>query len=461
MNNDDRLESVSIKNIKGIISEYFKLALCPNKPCIFVAPNGFGKSSIACAFASLNKNRIDLHKRDQTKDPAISSPSSNIAIRLGSMDYKATDSSNTISTKFDYFVINSRIRAKVQKTPNPDATSAVIKIEKVILIGTIPERKSSKYNDFLEEERNITDLLEKMDSSKYKIKIERQKNGKKKQLVAKFPDAAHISNGQRDILCFIAKILQIRRKLNKSKKEYCLLIIDEIFDYLDDANLAAFQYFIVQFISESKKNGKKLYPILLTHLDPVHFKHSFFSNHKLQIRYFAEGPAAKSKLIVLVKNRENSAIKDLIDKYLFHYHPDDKNIENKLKALPLGKIGNSSHSFYHLIKNEMEKYLADEKHDPICVLLALRIKIEESARNKLSNCADKCEFLDIHGTTKKLEFCEGKKIEISETCYLLGVIYNEELHPRDMHERGDYLKFLNSKLSNPTIKKMIREIWNQ
>ena len=55
------ITSIQIKNIKGIENKSFKLDLPPNKPNILVAPNGFGKSSFACAFASLQNNKISVH----------------------------------------------------------------------------------------------------------------------------------------------------------------------------------------------------------------------------------------------------------------------------------------------------------------------------------------------------------------------------------------------------------------
>jgi len=40
----NKLESIKIENIKGIGNKQFMVNLFPNKPSIFVAPNGFGKS---------------------------------------------------------------------------------------------------------------------------------------------------------------------------------------------------------------------------------------------------------------------------------------------------------------------------------------------------------------------------------------------------------------------------------
>src|SRR5690606_23422178 len=94
------------------------------------------------------------------------------------------------------------------------------------------------------------------------------------RLVVKFPKAIHISNGQRDILAFIAMLFRARQHL---KKEANILIIDEVFDYLDDANMTAAQYYITTFIKDFKDDGRRLYPIILTHLNPNYFKNFAFS----------------------------------------------------------------------------------------------------------------------------------------------------------------------------------------
>src|SRR5690606_9186585 len=64
-------------------------------------------------------------------------------------------------------------------------------------------------------------------------------------LILEFPKAHLISNGQRDVLSFMALLEKARKKF---KKEKCILIVDEVFDYLDDANLVAVQYYTTQLI---------------------------------------------------------------------------------------------------------------------------------------------------------------------------------------------------------------------
>lgn len=61
-----------------------------------------------------------------------------------------------------------------------------------------------------------------------------------------------ISNGQRDILTFISRLMECHYKESKA----CILVIDEFFDYLDDANLVAFQYYISTLIDSYRKIGE-------------------------------------------------------------------------------------------------------------------------------------------------------------------------------------------------------------
>ena len=68
------------------------------------------------------------------------------------------------------------------------------------------------------------------------------------------------------------------------------MVIDEIFDYLDDANLILFQYFITTMIEEMKDVGKSFFPILMTHLDPFYFNHFCFNRHKIKVVYLKDMP---------------------------------------------------------------------------------------------------------------------------------------------------------------------------
>ena len=375
-----KLNSISITNIKGIgASKTFELDLFPNKPSLLVAPNGFGKSSFACAFNSMNGNRIDLAEKDHHDGDSANFPA--ISLNLDGTQYNATNTTNTIDGTFDVFVINSQVVAKATKRNMGGftAVTASLDVTAVVLIDRIPDKVDFAYshpeckrtfgvngkvlpdaafllNNFeflacLKERTNfrnfglvrtydnlvnplvtkinlqqgtgdqiklwmstnvmadfdaitplnalksvITDvtgsddveayllawqiaresqdanfknalefklylrdkefydeLLRSFDTTRHHICTSEVKIDKKrKKLVVNFPHADEISNGQRDVLTFVAQLHRARRKL---KKPNCILIIDEIFDYLDDANLVAFQYYITQFIEESEGSG--------------------------------------------------------------------------------------------------------------------------------------------------------------------------------------------------------------
>ena len=68
------LKVIEIENIKGISHKKFELDIVANKPSLLVAPNGFGKSSIATAFKSMNNNRIDLKEDDYHEENEAHAP---------------------------------------------------------------------------------------------------------------------------------------------------------------------------------------------------------------------------------------------------------------------------------------------------------------------------------------------------------------------------------------------------
>jgi hypothetical protein len=178
----------------------------------------------------------------------------------------------------------------------------------------------------------------------------------------------------------------------------------------------------------------------------------------LQITYLAKSSTSiNSAALNLVKLRDNPAIKDKVSKHHFHYHPHDENLESEFQALGLRKAWGKSHSFYNYIKEELEKYSRDEEYDAIAVLLAVRVKIEQLAFDRLANATQQADFHNEHGTGKKLDYCSELGVEIPETHFLLKIIYNDDLHH---HNGKDIETPLRSKLSNVTIKKIITEIFS-
>lgn len=97
-------------------------------------------------------------------------------------------------------------------------------------------------------------------------------------LVVQFPHADEISNGQRDILTLVVELLKFK-SLIQSDKKY-ILLIDEVFDYLDDANTITAQYFLSEFLQRDREN---LFLCMFTHLNP--FIPSIYNRLLLNILY--------------------------------------------------------------------------------------------------------------------------------------------------------------------------------
>ena len=581
----EKIQSITIENIKGIDKKVFNLDIIPNKASVLVAPNGFGKSSLAIAFNSLNRDKIKLkddhyHKNDPNLVPKIS-----LSIeKCGSLTtLEADNSKNEISQEFSCFVINSQLYARGKGSQYGRAT-ATLEIEDIVLENKIPRNEKFNYSlkenkkrfgNYLKELIDIRELLDRrilivelfekkeggkklfdeaiktknqkavntfiqkineLSSGKTKDEIlkyignnlselrdipcfkyiadiikkyqsnevnsylsaiqfmwlyEKDKNRFKKvyeyskytikkakfinflsafdstwkkieakeeqnQLVVKFPPARDISNGQRDVLSFISMLFKAREKLTKSSN---ILIIDEVFDYLDDANLVAVQYYITKFIDEMKKEGKNIYPLILTHLDPSYFKAFAFSN--LKIYYLNKQQARKATNFErLIRARKDDSIKEDVSKYLLHYHTEEINKKNEFKSLKLEETWGEGNNFKNYINKEVEKYLKDkenkENYDPFAVCCAVRVKIEENVYNRLNKEEDKVLFLGTHETRKKLNFAESKGVPSPEIYYLLGIIYNKGMH---WEEDKDNVTPIVNALTNLAIKQMIKEVF--
>lgn len=63
--------------------------------------------------------------------------------------------------------------------------------------------------------------------------------------------------------------------------------------------------------------------------------------------------------------------------------------------------------------------------------------------------------MNTHGTREKLNYAYSIGIDIPETYYLLGLIYNTSLH---LEQGQDITKSLAMKLDNLTIQRMIKEV---
>lgn len=313
-------------------------------------------------------------------------------------------------------------------------------------------KKACKYQYYLDEKAEYRDIISSFNSTRLKIQ---PKEDKKKGLIVECPKAHQISNGQRDVLSFIVLILKARRNF---KKRDCILVIDEIFDYLDDANLISFQYFITTFIEEMKDHGRNLFPLLMTHLDPMYFNHFCFNRHKIKVHYLKNAATSSNPhLLKLIRNREDASIQNYVDLHYFHYHPNDIDLTAQFNALALNPGWAESRKFHTHIRNEVKKYLEDKTdYDPLAICFGVRVRIEYLIYQKIDDAVKKQLFIDEHGTKKKLEYCEQLALDVPEVYYLLGIIYNDRLHWKD---NIDIVRPVALKLENLTIKKLIRDIF--
>lgn len=583
------IKSIAISNIKGIGSQIFNLDLVPNKPNILVAPNGFGKSSIAIAFDSLKSNKIELDDKNYFNKSEGNRPVLSLTLSTG-VTLTANDTQNTITDIFDVFVINNQTEPKsvVQTIPGrPAFAKTSLNITPTVLIPTIPTKidfdynsasiksnfgingnkllnnisnlfkcgtlfnrieneidfsrfslknyrttfdttfpqinlqtgtgntikswivteilpsfyvleefvkltkiissfgfpevddevdayftawqilfvrnsmgvdfkKACKYLYYLDEKEDCTNTIAAFNPVKHRFDIKPKVEGN--SLVVSWPKAHEISNGQRDILTFIALLLKSRRNF---KKLNCILVIDEIFDYMDDANLITFQYYISTFIDEMKRQKRRIFPILLTHLDPLFFNHFCFNDAKIKVNYLKDiNIKSNQNILKIIYKREDPSIQNMVDAYYFHYHPTLNAIDltNEFKALKLNIDWAKPETFLKTINREVRRYLIEnETFDPLAICFGVRIQIEKLVYDKIPDVENKRIFIEeTNGTKNKLNFAQNIGIHIPETYFLLGIIYNTSLHLTDGQ---DISKPLGLKLENGTIKQMILNIF--
>lgn len=276
----------------------------------------------------------------------------------------------------------------------------------------------------------------------------------KESLVIKMPTATNISYGQRDVLTLSIELLKIKSEIKDGCK--LILIIDEVFDYLDPVNMTIVQYYFSQLVKEYKDKCT-LYPIIMTHLSPVFFNNYTFSPKRMNIVYLQKDyiqPNANVKK--LLAKREEETIKDDVSKFLLHYNEGEINQREQFKQLRLAETWGEGTTFLEHLVNEMNKYLRkDVDYDPYSVCIALRIRIEKIVYEQLPTNEKKEEFIQTHMTKEKLEFAESILGELPDTYFILGVIYNDAGHLKDENSEKPIIYRLN----NIIIQDMISEIF--
>lgn len=283
----------------------------------------------------------------------------------------------------------------------------------------------------------------------------------KDELVVEFPYADEISNGQRDVLTFIIQLLKFKSILKHGKKY--LLIIDEVFDYLDDANIIAAQYYLSNLL---KKDDCVIYPILFTHLDPKYFRNYIFKPSLLNIQYLkkveAVGSNAMKSFIAyreqLDKNiPEQELLYNDLSKFFFHYNPNTIDRSSDIPTQPnLKTTWAKGINLKLYVLEELNKYLgANVTYDPYAVSLGIRFRLEKLIYDLLDD-DKRIEFIDTHQTDKKLKYAEEHSVLIPDAYYYLSAIHNDADHLKNPNDEKSCVY----KLNHSVIQNIIKNIFN-
>jgi hypothetical protein len=575
------IRSISIENVRGIKHQTFLLDIIPNKPSLLVAPNGFGKSSLAAAFSALKTKRLDLPKEQRHLGDESLAPKLTLTIRQNGQisTLTADGNSNSIGGTFDVHVVTSRLRAKAIKHNMGKFTTATASLEvsELVLVQTIPPKAqhvydvtamrgrfgssgkafrnldktlgipaladalvdlyslmdklegvrvlqeisdmtallraqtgtgdeirswadgalsprleaigavkaladlltsvagtgqsridallsglqvaliylqdkkafkdACKYLSYVNEKQSFEDIIKAFGATWKKVRpVER-----KGSLVVSFPLAMHISNGQRDSLCFAAELRKIERSISSRD---VILIIDEVFDYLDDANLVAAQYYITRLIKKVREKHRSVYPLILTHLNPYYFRNFTFADQKI---YFLKKskPTINADFRALIAKRTNPSIEKDVGRHYLHYDPSPVDIKAQFQAVGLREAWGDSTAFQTYIEAEWTKYVEEcDNYDPFAVCCFVRVQIERIVYDAIKDPARRSELLNTFKTKNKLDFAAANGVDVNDTLYLLGIIYNEGMH---VHDNVDDSSPIVSKLENRTIRHMLIE----
>lgn len=278
----------------------------------------------------------------------------------------------------------------------------------------------------------------------------------------KIGDAKRISNGERDIMVFLANLYKAKSKLIKENN---ILIIDEVFDYMDDANLMAAQFYITRLIKELHEEGKNIFPIILSHLNPDYYnQHYSFKDLKVYYLCPLPHPHASDNMIKLLRKRKEllraagPGAEEDISKYMLHFHKDySKNMSGNIGDCPPQWA--DINAFKQYCNGHLDAYLQNGAYDALAVCVALREIIESRVYSQLQTEEQKDNFLSNRGTSHKLEYAEEQGVDIPEIYYLLGNIYNDPMHV-DNKSNKLITQTLYSRLENKAIREMINNVKN-
>lgn len=276
-------------------------------------------------------------------------------------------------------------------------------------------------------------------------------------LILQLPEQRLVSNGELDIVNLIGQFASIDIDTGKPN---IIVLIDEVFDYLDDANLLIAQYFILNMIDDCKNKGKHLFPIILTHLHPelmksYTFKIKHVSIFSRQQNYNILGYFTN---LIIRRNqckKNDQSIYNQISSYFLHYNPQWQLQQNTSSYLLTEiKMPNSllnPEQYYLHCDTELKNYCSNRSvKDPLLLCCALRIALERSIFNKLHSGQQR-DFINTNETIDKFYYAIDKNVDVPDTYFLLSSIYNPAMHIK----RQEDTTLIYQKIDNNFIRSII------
>lgn len=326
-------------------------------------------------------------------------------------------------------------------------------------------RKANKRTEYVRQKQRFDDNLSLLDTTWRNIHTIEADN----KLWVQFPHANEISNGQRDILTLVVELLKFESTIHEDKKY--ILIIDEVFDYLDDANTITAQYFLSKFLNLGKNN---LFLCMFTHLNPFSFRNYIFCDKKLNFVYLqSTRPVATDAMKAFVAFREGldkneAGQNDLYSKMshdLFHYNPIKVDYSGQIAAYKrnqaLCQTWGKTEILHQILIGEVNKYLEGNiSYDPYAVAMALRLRVEKIVYDKMEDHL-KADYINENMTKNKFKFAEDHDVVVPDVLYVVNAIHNEADHLKYNALNHTYMeKSMVYKLQNKVIQNIIGNIFN-
>lgn len=142
------ITKIVIENVKGygIPGKEINLVLDSTKVNLCVAPNGFGKSSLATAFESLNQNRLNVE--EDNKNVQHINEESSLTVTIDGHNYTANNRKNELNAQLKPWIIHNRTRVDYTKRHFKRVLSvnAFMVIEPIIVCNAAKPLKSTYYS---------------------------------------------------------------------------------------------------------------------------------------------------------------------------------------------------------------------------------------------------------------------------------------------------------------------------